>query len=89
MYRLRNVFQQQPAAISATLVAVINAGLVWLNIGVTVEQLALTDSALVMVLALFYVAPSVVSKHALRELQRSLEQPPPRGRVDRRADRPR
>lgn len=68
MYDLRKIFAQEPNAVAAALMAILNVFIMTGALDWTPETVAGVNTALVLALGLFYVRPLSVSKSGLEEL---------------------
>jgi len=68
MYSVKNLFKQEPTAISAFVVATLNVFVLAGIIHLTKDVILATNTSLVLGLGLFYVRPLTTSRSALQEL---------------------
>jgi hypothetical protein len=68
MYSVKNILKQEPMAISAAIIAVLNTFVLAGLIHLTKDVVIATNTSLVLVLGLFYVRPFTTSTDALNKL---------------------
>lgn len=68
MYSIRRVFAQEPNAVAAALMAILNVFVMTGALDWDGDVVAGVNTALVLALGLFYVRPLSVSKSGLEEL---------------------
>lgn len=68
MYSIGNILRQEPTTVSAAVIAILNVLAAAHVFAVSTEQLAAINTAVVMLLGLFYVRPLTASKAGLEKL---------------------
>ena len=68
MYSVKNLFLQEPTAISAFIIATLNVFVLAGIVALSKDVVLATNTSLVLGLGLFYARPLTASKSAMKEL---------------------
>ncbi len=68
MYSIKAILTQEPNSVSATIIAILNLLVLAGVVHLTGQTIAAANTAVVLLLGLFYVRPLTTSKSAMNEL---------------------